>query len=53
MPDTTDKAGLRKHYRARRSAITGEQRDARSETIARLLMAIERFEHAGSEDSSP
>ncbi len=46
--DATDKPALRQHYRALRDAIPAEVRAQRSQAILRMLLRIERFEHAGS-----
>jgi len=48
MADPLDKPTLRKHYRALRDAIPPAEREARSQVIARLLLTIERYDHAGS-----
>ena len=48
MTASSEKAELRQHYRALRDAIPTDQRVQRSSAIARLLMTVERFEHAGS-----
>lgn len=47
--DTCDnKPALREHYRSVRKAIPAHEREDRSDVIARLLVTIERYEHAGS-----
>lgn len=48
MPSSSDKPALRKHYRALRDAIPAEQREERSDAIARMVQTIERYQHAGS-----
>ncbi len=48
MTASSDKAELRKRYRALRDAIPADARAQRSSAIARLLLTVERFEHAGS-----
>jgi len=48
MDDSNNKPALRKHYRQLRDAIPPDERDDRSDTIARLVLTIERLEYAGS-----
>jgi len=48
MHASTDKSSLRKRYRALRDAIPAVSRDARSAEIVRLILTIEKLDHAGS-----
>ena len=48
MNHESNKAALRKHFREVRAAVPPSESDQRAGAIARLVMTIDRVEHAGS-----